>query len=395
MSTHGKAHRWALRHPLLLFVALAYAFSWSLWGLAALGGGTVVFLIGGLGPAVAAAVVTRLSGGSLRQWLRPVWRWRVPLVWWVYALGLPALLYVFVNLTLQVTGSPVDWSLVSGRLPSYAGTFVFVLFLGGGLEEPGWRGFGLPKLQEKYSPVRATLLLGLVWGVWHVPLYGAAGFIVPMILAFFYTVLWNRTHSIGLCILLHASFTPAQDQLILMARDKAYTTALDRPDWVILVVYLTAAVILVLATRGRLGQRRSALPPAHRSSPNSPSNVLDGGDAHDGPDLRATRTHGVPLTRPDSEESAPTRLAPANRFTDTQPSGTTELTRRSASAETPTATGSPAHSPPTMTRGSSPPPSAAVDRSTTAGRDQPSVGEPAEQRLRAQDTGAHPTRRSS
>jgi hypothetical protein len=59
--------------------------------------------------------------------------------------------------------------------------------------------------------VRATLLLGLVWGVWHVPLYGPAGFVVPMALAFFYTVLWNRTHSVALCILLHASFTPAQD----------------------------------------------------------------------------------------------------------------------------------------------------------------------------------------
>jgi hypothetical protein len=55
-----------------------------------------------------------------------------------------------------------------------------------------------------------------------------------MVLAFFYTVLWNRTHSVGLCILLHASFTPAQDHLILMTRSKAYTTVLDAPDFAIL-----------------------------------------------------------------------------------------------------------------------------------------------------------------
>jgi membrane protease YdiL (CAAX protease family) len=206
---------------------------------------------------IAAGVVTQVTGGSLRAWLRPAWKWRVSLWWWAYALGLPALLYGAVTLVLQVTGSPVDWSLLLDRLPAYAGTFAFVLFLGGALEEPGWRGFGLPVLQERYSPVRATLLLGLVWGLWHVPLYGPVGFLVPMVLAFFYTVLWNRTHSVALCILLHASFTPAQDQLILMARSRAYTEVLDAPDWAILATYLTAVLILVAVTRGRLGRAQA------------------------------------------------------------------------------------------------------------------------------------------
>jgi membrane protease YdiL (CAAX protease family) len=245
---------WVGRHPFPTFVALAYASSWSFWLLAWAGGGTVALLIGGLGPMIAAGIVTRATGGSLRAWLRPVWTWRVSPWWWGYALGLPALLYGAVSLALQVSGSPVDWSLVLDRLPAYAGTFVFVLVLGGALEEPGWRGFGLPLLQERYSPVRATLLLGLVWGVWHVPLYGPAGFVVPMVLAFFYTVLWNRTHSLALCILLHAGFTPAQEQLVLMARSQAYTEALDAPDWAILGTYLAAVLILVAVTRGRLGK---------------------------------------------------------------------------------------------------------------------------------------------
>jgi uncharacterized protein len=75
-----------------------------------------------------------------------------------------------------------------------------------------------------------------------------------MVLAFFYTVLWNKTHSVALCIVLHASFTPAQDQLILMVRSRAYTTVLDAPDWAILGTYLGAVLILVAVTRGRLGQ---------------------------------------------------------------------------------------------------------------------------------------------
>jgi membrane protease YdiL (CAAX protease family) len=248
---------WAKRHPFPTFVLLAYAFSWSLWGLAAAGGGTIPFLLGGLGPLVAAGAVTTMTGGSLRAWLRPVWNWRVSPRWWAYALGLPAALYAVVSLVLQVSGFPVDWSLALDRLPAYAGTFVFVLLIGGGLEEPGWRGFGLPLLQERYSPVRATLVLGLAWGIWHVPLYGPAGFVVPMVLAFFYTVLWNRTHSVALCILLHASFTPAQDQFILMARSKADTSVLDAPDFAILGTYLIAVLILLALTRGRLGRTRS------------------------------------------------------------------------------------------------------------------------------------------
>ena len=46
---------------------------------------------------------------------------------------------------------------------------LLVVALGGGLEEPGWRGFGLPHLLETHTPVRATLILGVVWGVWRLP----------------------------------------------------------------------------------------------------------------------------------------------------------------------------------------------------------------------------------
>lgn len=249
----SRAGRWVARHRFIAFVALAYAISWSLWLGAATGGGQAFFLLGGLGPMAAAAIVTAVSGGSLIAWIRPVWRWRVPARWWAYALGLPALLYVVATLVLQGLGFPVDWSLGIERLPDYLGTLVFVLFLGGAMEEPGWRGFGLPVLQERYSPLRATIVLGLVWGVWHVPIYGPAGFVVPWVLAVFYTLLWNATHSVGLCILLHASFTPAQDHLLLMPRQDAYTAVLDTPDWVILGTYLVAAGVVVAMTRGRLG----------------------------------------------------------------------------------------------------------------------------------------------
>ena len=259
------------RHRFLAFVVLAYAISWGLWGVAAVGGGRVPFLLGALGPMASAAIVTAWTGHSLLAWMRPVWRWRVPLRWWLFALGLPTLLYAVVTMVLQLLGSTVDWSLAADRLPAYLSTFVFVLFLGGALEEPGWRGFGLPVLQERYSPLRATLILGLVWGVWHIPVYGPAGFVVPLVLAFFYTLLWNATRSVGLCILLHASFTPAQDHFILMPQDQAYTPSLDTPDWVILGTYVAAALVVLALTRARLGYQGSStlgpLVPSHPAEP--------------------------------------------------------------------------------------------------------------------------------
>jgi uncharacterized protein len=242
-----------VRHPFAAFVAMAYGISWSLWAVAYAGGGDVPFLAGVFGPAIAAFVVLRQTGGSLREWARSIVHWRVPLRWWAYALGLPVLLFGAVTLVLQVLGRPVDWGLALDRAPAYAGTWLFVLVLGGAMEEPGWRGYGLPHLLETHTPVRATLLLGLVWGVWHVPIYGALGFLIPMVLAFFYTYLWARTRSVLLCIVLHASFTPAQDHLILLPRDEAYSTTLDAPDLAILGVYLGALALLLLLTRGRLG----------------------------------------------------------------------------------------------------------------------------------------------
>jgi membrane protease YdiL (CAAX protease family) len=249
----SRAREFVGRHPFAAFVGLAFGVSWSFLAISLLGGGQVALVLAVLGPSLAAVLVLRLTGGSLQDWARSLVRWRVPVRWWVYALGLPIGLFLSVSLVLALLGEPVDWGLTLERAPSYAATWVFVLVLGGALEEPGWRGFGLPHLLERHTPVTATLILGLVWGLWHVPVYGPLGFVVPTVLAFFYTYLWARTRSVLLCVLLHASFTPAQDHLVLLPRDEAYTTALDAPDFTILGVYVVAAVGLVVLTRGRLG----------------------------------------------------------------------------------------------------------------------------------------------
>lgn len=140
------------RRPLAAFVVLAFALSWAFWLGSYATSSPVLFFIGGLGPAMAAAIVAQ-ELGTLRPWLACVLRWRVAPRFYLFALGFPVLLYGAANIVPALLGQEPDLSLVPERLPAYAGTWVSALFLGG-LEEPGWRGFALPRLQERLTPVR-------------------------------------------------------------------------------------------------------------------------------------------------------------------------------------------------------------------------------------------------
>ena len=243
------ADTWMRRHRMISYFALTYAISWPLWLLSRLAGGTtgmVLLVAGAFGPMLAAAIIIRYSGDSLNQWLRSIVRWRVGIGFYAYALGLPILIMAATNIALAALGQRPDISLVPDRIPAYLQTILITAVIFGGQEEPGWRGYALPRLEERHSPLVATLILGLGWGVWHIPLYGPAGVVVPLVLAFFYTWLYNRTQSVLLCILLHASFTAAQDHLLLSADSQIVDVAL-------LACYLLAAVVLIAVTRGRLG----------------------------------------------------------------------------------------------------------------------------------------------
>ncbi|MFX1390972.1 MAG: CPBP family intramembrane glutamic endopeptidase [Promethearchaeota archaeon] len=89
-------------------------------------------------------------------------------------LYLPTIFFIGIAITLAI-GETVIWlSLPSGfeLVGLIILTFLYTFFFGAGTnEEPGWRGFALPKLQLKYSPLVASLILGLIWGFWHAPIY--------------------------------------------------------------------------------------------------------------------------------------------------------------------------------------------------------------------------------
>lgn len=174
----------ARRHPLATFVVVTYAISWVCWVPFVLRGGTVqqgdpwpTQLIGLLGPALAAIAVTAsVDGGeALRDLLRRMVRWRVPLVWYgVSAATLGAGLAV----AAAAHDGPfwTDASSFSGTPNLGLGlTFLLVLVVNGFGEETGWRGFLADRLLQRHGVMRTALLVFLVWGPWHLPLFFLVG----------------------------------------------------------------------------------------------------------------------------------------------------------------------------------------------------------------------------
>ena len=278
----------AIRHPLTFFFVVAFAFSWTCWSVAALGyrgaAATALLVVGGFGPLIAALVMTRLTGHSVKRWFTGLFRWRVAPRWYLFAIGVPIALAVLVTVEFALSGKELDRSLLDNRLAFFLPSLLIVALVQGGNEEPGWRGFALPRLQDRLTPVRATLLLGAVWALWHLPLLFAtdeashglatAGVLALIALtllsivgyAFAYTYLLNKTGSVLLCILLHAGFNTAMSSAGLRTEQ-----ALQRWDYILtlglgVLTIWGGVALLVTLTSGRLG-RDDATTPAPLATP--------------------------------------------------------------------------------------------------------------------------------
>jgi uncharacterized protein len=156
-------------------------------------------------------------------------------------------------------------------LVNYLPFFVLVLLLGGPLfEEPGWRGFALPRLQRLHGPLVGTLILGLLWALWHLPQFWTKSWdtpkgsvldivwfvLVAVALAIVYTWVFNNTRgSLLLVILAHAS-TDAFGAAILYQLLPAPVLTESLIGFVI--GFGVAAVLVVALTGGRLGYQQQA-----------------------------------------------------------------------------------------------------------------------------------------
>jgi CAAX protease family protein len=262
------------RHPLVAYFVLANGFSWLMLLILAVWlslPSQVVVLVFTLGPTLAATSLTAVVQGA--PGLRDLWRrirlWRVGVGWYIVVLlGVPLLVLVATLLTPGaaasfVPTSPVRW------LVTYLVVFVVGGVAGGPLfEEIGWRGFALPRLQMQMGPLRGTLVLGVMWAMWHLPQYAVlpewvqqnGGADPASILAFLLLVialsplmtwLFNRTRgSVLMSILTHASVNTV---LVLVPGQLFPAAGTNLAPFAL--AFSSVALVLVVWTRGRLGQQ--------------------------------------------------------------------------------------------------------------------------------------------
>ena len=101
-------------HRLLTFVAIAYAFTWTIqgaltyWGMEASWTHSILIGLGGFGPPIGAAVVVWAAGGSLRRWVDQMFKWRIGARWWALALALPLVILALGVLLFVSVGGPID-----------------------------------------------------------------------------------------------------------------------------------------------------------------------------------------------------------------------------------------------------------------------------------------------
>lgn len=210
------------RHPAVAFVAVAYAVSWGCWGVwGALTDApsllkTVLFVAGGFGPFVAALVVRATRGRPLRPWLARVLRVRVGVRWYLFALSVPLVALAAAGAVHAVgLGGRVTPDLLPSPV-EYPVFLLFVVLFGGGQEEPGWRGFLQPALEEHHAALVAALVVGVVWAIWHWPLFVLPGTVqndvvpwlyLPQLVAMSVVLAWLTTAARGSvlpAVLLHA-----------------------------------------------------------------------------------------------------------------------------------------------------------------------------------------------
>jgi membrane protease YdiL (CAAX protease family) len=271
------------RHPLVFFFLIAYGASWLVElpvVLSRTGTGllpytlpkaVVIALVAAAtftGPTLSAFVMARVTEGrdGPKRLLRRYVLWRVKLRWYLFILLVIPASEVLGAVVLPGVSASYH-PLAPGTLLGYPVAFLATFVLGGPLgEEPGWRGFALPRLQATCGPLPGSVLLGVLWACWHLPLFWSGVWTPPsvanvvmfivMITALTVVMSWvfnNARGSLLITMLMHASFNTFANKVVAPLFPAPLLNDYGLlPE---LVGFGVVAVIVVAATRGRLSWR--------------------------------------------------------------------------------------------------------------------------------------------
>ena len=258
----------------LSFLGIAFAFSWLCWlpavlivqGFAVPPGVeqiiNIVSPFGAWGPLVAALSVTAMADGKagLKSLLKRVVGFRIGAFWYVVSLALFPLLIGGSLAVAVLSGEPIPEMAAFDQLLGLPIAFVFILLLGGPLqEELGWRGILQERLQERWNALIAAVVVGSTWGLWHLPLFFLPreefyynrpmwGLIVTtMLISVLFAWVYNNTkRSLWAVLLLHASFNWGHYLFPALGSDVAGVTLFGfQAALALIVVWVCGAKTLV------------------------------------------------------------------------------------------------------------------------------------------------------
>ena len=209
-----------------LYFLLTYSLSWLFWLPEVLSSQgingpiilMILYVIGGFGPTIAAFILTFVNDGrnGVKNLLNRALNYRIEKRWVAVIFGLMPAILGIVYIIHVLTDSPIPESGLLSNPLLIIPTFFIIFFFGGAVtEEFGWRGYALDRLQSKFNSLTSSLILGILWGFWHLPLFYIVGtsqvnmsiwlFVInSILLSFLFTWLHNNTNgNILTAILFH------------------------------------------------------------------------------------------------------------------------------------------------------------------------------------------------
>ncbi|MCA9934757.1 MAG: CPBP family intramembrane metalloprotease [Ardenticatenaceae bacterium] len=188
MANHQKS-----RNPWKFFL-LTFAYSWIIWIPSVLDGigidlpfsvagySTVAVIIGAFAPLLAAITLIARKDASkgIKSYLGQALDFHIKPLYLILALVLPLVIHVIAHYLALGVGLDVAQTLFPTETPIAPiilaiPYFILMMVIGGGQEEFGWRGYAQEPLQEKIGVIPASLVIGVIWGIWHLPLWFMAG----------------------------------------------------------------------------------------------------------------------------------------------------------------------------------------------------------------------------
>lgn len=221
------------------------------------------------GPLLAGLIVAWREGGAgqVRAWFAPVLNWRVKPLWVIVILLIPLLIFMIPFALGWLPGLvKAKEGYLAPSLLFVMGLFLYQCLTSGLGEEPGWRGFLLPRWQAQLGSEKAAWWAGLVWGVWHFPftiyftLRGLSGLdggaqmavLIPSLvgqvmsligMTFLYAWLMDKTKSLLVAILFHAMSNTASAVLVgSVTADPMIGLVAAAMPWLVVIIFEKTAL---------------------------------------------------------------------------------------------------------------------------------------------------------